>query len=96
MKKDRYGRPYHAYGGDFGDRPTNGNFCANGIVYADRTVTSKMAEVKYNYQNIRISFDKDGIIIKNTFLFTNTKEFLCKLILMKDGHIIEKRRHRRT
>ena len=91
LKKDRYGRPYHAYGGDFGDRPTNGNFCANGIVYADRTVTSKMAEVKYNYQNIRISFDKDGIIIKNTFLFTNTKEFLCKLILMKDGHIIEEK-----
>lgn len=89
LKKDRYGREFLAYGGDFGDRPTNYNFCVNGIIYGDRTLSPKMAEVKYNYQNIRIAFDKDGAVIKNDFLFTNTKEFLCKLELHKNGILTE-------
>lgn len=91
LKKDRYGAEFLAYGGDFGDRPTNYNFCVNGIVYGDRTLSPKMAEVKYNYQNIRIAFDKDGVIIKNDFLFTDTKEFLCKLKLHKDGILAEEK-----
>jgi beta-galactosidase len=31
------GRPYWAYGGDFGDEPNDGAFCINGLVWPDRT-----------------------------------------------------------
>ena len=36
VKKDRYGKEFLAYGGDFDDRATDYSFCTNGIVYADR------------------------------------------------------------
>src|SRR5699024_5143316 len=45
--KDEYGKDFIAYGGDFNDRPTDYNFCLNGIVYADRELTPKMHEVRY-------------------------------------------------
>lgn len=34
-KKDRYGKEFQAYGGDFGERPTDYSFSANGIVYGE-------------------------------------------------------------
>lgn len=36
-----------AYGGDFDDRPNDDNFCTDGIVFADRTLSPKMAEIKH-------------------------------------------------
>jgi beta-galactosidase len=34
---DEHGRAYWAYGGDFGEEPNDANFCADGIVWPDRT-----------------------------------------------------------
>ena len=58
-KKDRYGKEFQAYGGDFGERPTDYNFSGNGIVYGgERDESPKMQEVKFNYQNISAVVDK--------------------------------------
>lgn len=48
------GERYLAYGGDFGDRPNDGMFCMNGIMFADLTPKPEMAEVKKVYQNVGI------------------------------------------
>ena len=89
--KDRYGVEFQGYGGDFGDRPNDGSFSGNGIVYGkDRDPSPKMQEVKYNYQNIRIDFDDDTVVIKNDNLFTETKEYQCVITLEKDGVEIER------
>ena len=49
-KKDRYGKEFQAYGGDFGERPTDYNFSGNGIAYGgERGESPKMQEVKFNY-----------------------------------------------
>ncbi|MBQ2316848.1 MAG: beta-galactosidase, partial [Lachnospiraceae bacterium] len=83
--KDRYGVEFQGYGGDFGDRPNDGSFSGNGIVYGkDRDPSPKMQEVKYNYQNIRIDFDDDTVVIKNDNLFTETKDYQCVITLEKD------------
>lgn len=83
---DRYGRPYQAYGGDLGDRPSDGAFSGNGIVYADdRKPSPKMQEVKYNYQNISVQMDRQNIHVINKHLFTDTKEFQCMVFLYIDG-----------
>ena len=59
-KKDRYGKEFQAYGGDFLERPTDYNFSGNGICYAKgRAESPKMQEVKFNYQNISVSFTED-------------------------------------
>ncbi|MBE5825596.1 MAG: DUF4981 domain-containing protein [Butyrivibrio sp.] len=90
LKKDRYGKEFEAYGGDFGDRPNDGNFSGNGIVYGDRTPSPKMQEVKFNYQNISVEFDKSGKKFKviNKNLFVNTDAFDCHGILLADGEEI--------
>ena len=65
------------YGGDFGDRPTDGDFSGNGIAYGGKRKPSpKMQEVKYNYQNIEVVFENDSeFTVINKNLFTNTDEF---------------------
>lgn len=85
LKKDRYGQEFLAYGGDFLDRPTNYNFCVNGIVYADRTLSPKMAEVKYNYRDIRMEACAEGVHIYNRALFTNTGGYRCRFTLAREG-----------
>ncbi len=86
-KKDRNGRWFQAYGGDFGERPTDFSFSGNGIVYgADHEPSPKMQEVKFNYQYIDIVFDEDGgFTVKNRYLFTSTDRFDMKVTLLKDG-----------
>ena len=86
-KKDRYGKWFLTYGGDFGDRPTDGDFSGNGICYGgEREAAPKMQEVKFNYQNISVDFDSDYIFtVTNKNLFVNTSVFDAFAILLADG-----------
>lgn len=54
---------YWAYGGDFGDKPNDTNFCINGIVAPDRKPHPHYYEVKHIYQPIHFSME-DGNIKK--------------------------------
>ena len=88
-KKDRYGREFQAYGGDFGDRPTDYNFSGNGIVYGgNRDASPKMQEVKFNYQNITAEVQGESVLVKNKNLFVNTDCYDCKVIVARDGKVI--------
>ena len=88
-KKDRYGKEFQAYGGDFGERPTDYNFSGNGIAYGgDRDASPKMQEVKFNYQNITAQVSEDSVKIINKNLFVNTDTFRCEVTLAKNGHVL--------
>lgn len=90
-KKDRYGKEYQAYGGDFDDRPCDYNFSGNGIAYGgDREASPKMQEVKFNYQNITALVEKDKVTVINKNLFINTDTFTCVAILEKDGKEVKR------
>lgn len=86
-KKDRYGKWFLTYGGDCGDRPTDGDFSGNGICYGgERNESPKMQEIKFNYQNISVQFTDDTtyeVINKNLFISTDT--FDAAVILQRDG-----------
>ncbi|MGF7046972.1 beta-galactosidase [Paenibacillus sp. DS2015] len=88
FKKDRYGNEFLAYGGDFGDRPTDYNFCTNGIVYADRTLSPKIQEVKALYQNFRLQPELSGVTIANESLFQNASDYLLEYSLNYEGNEI--------
>ena len=89
-KTDRYGRGFQAFGGDFGERPTDYNFSANGIVYGgDREPSPKMQEVKYNYQNISIEVFEGSAIIHNRNLFVDTSDFDCVVTIEREGELLE-------
>lgn len=87
-KKDRYGKEFFGYGGDFDDRPNDFNFCGNGIVFGDRTPTPKMQEVKFNYQNIIVTPGKKTVHILNDHLFLNTNAYQAVARLEKEGVLV--------
>lgn len=90
-KKDRYGKEFQAYGGDFGERPTDYNFSANGIVYGgDREPSPKMQEVKFNYQNITAEVAEDRVRVINKNLFINTDRFECIVTVEREGVLLRR------
>lgn len=67
------------YGGDWDDRPADYEFSCNGIIFADRTVSPKAAEVKELYSNIKIKLTGSGpgqirLTINNDSLFVSTAQ----------------------
>lgn len=79
---------FWAYGGDFGDQPNDGNFCCNGLVLPDRTVTPKLREVKKIYQSIAVEpvdLLRGRVRVHNKFSFTNLAWLQVGWILTQDG-----------
>lgn len=85
-KKDRYGKEFLAYGGDFHDRPSDYNFSGNGIVYGgEREASPKMQEVKFDYQNIAVTVGEKEFEVWNKNLFVNTDTFEARAQLLRNG-----------
>lgn len=80
LTHDENGRPFWAYGGDFGtNMPSDGNFCCNGIVSPDRTLHPAMNEVKYAHQYVGfepVDLNKGVFKVQNRYYFTNLKKYL--------------------
>jgi len=90
---DENGVEFFAYGGDFGkDMPSDGNFCANGLISADRKVHPGYWEVKKVYQNVGFSL-VDGSLgtvkITNKFSFENLKGYNLKWNLLINGETVK-------
>ncbi|NNU77747.1 glycoside hydrolase family 2 TIM barrel-domain containing protein [Clostridium estertheticum] len=90
IKKDKFNQEVMAYGGDFDDRPTDYNFCGDGIVYADRKPSPKVIEVKKLYQNIKLTIDRNGVLVKNENLFIDTSDYILEYCLELNGKEIYK------
>ncbi|MBW9153071.1 glycoside hydrolase family 2 TIM barrel-domain containing protein [Clostridium estertheticum] len=90
IKKDKFNQEVMAYGGDFDDRPTDYNFCGDGIVYADRKPSPKVSEVKKLYQNIKLITGRDGVLVKNENLFIDTSDYILEYCLDFNGKEIYK------
>lgn len=86
---DPFGKTYLAYGGDFGDRPTNYNFCTNGLICADRSISPKMQEVRYLYQPYQLIPKKDGIQIRSLQLFEDGENYTVNWDIRKNGLLIK-------
>ncbi len=75
------------YGGDWGDKPNDGNFAFNGIVRADRSPNPALYEVKKVYQNIDFALSGEYAEIKNNYLFTNLNKFALVFELTIGGKV---------
>ena len=85
LRTDEQGREMLAYGGDFDDRATDYEFCGNGLVYADRSPSPKMQEVKQLYAAVELKPDRTGVRIRNKNLFCSTEPFQFLYAVLKDG-----------
>lgn len=85
-----HGRTFWAYGGDLGgyNLHNDENFCANGLVAADRSIHPGLHEVKKGYQNILFKakdISRGIITIQNLYNFTNLDQFNFKWELYRNG-----------
>ncbi|MFY9151864.1 MAG: glycoside hydrolase family 2 TIM barrel-domain containing protein [Prolixibacteraceae bacterium] len=87
-RTDEKGRKWWAYGGDYGDKPNDGNFCINGILNADRTVKPGLEECKYVFQQVSVvpyDLEKMQFRMKNRFYSRNLNEFDIRWTLIENG-----------
>ncbi len=85
---------FWGYGGDWIDKNNNDNaFCGNGLVYADRTPSPKMAEVKKVHQQVNFYMDsldvtpgqEISVKVVNEYENTNLSAFKITWKLTEDG-----------
>ena len=69
------GKPTFAYGGDFGDLPTDREFCIDGLVLPDRRNTPKMDAVKAAYAPVHILCTETEAVVENRNLFTDLNAY---------------------
>lgn len=87
------GDRYLAFGGDFGDNPSDGQFVMNGVVFGDMTPKPQYFEVKKVYQNVGVTpvdMTKGQIEIFNKNYFTPLTDYTIGWRLYKDGVEVEK------
>ncbi|MBO5069449.1 MAG: glycoside hydrolase family 2, partial [Roseburia sp.] len=80
------------YGGDFeGELTHDGNFCCDGLVFADRSFKAGTLEAKAAYQPIRTTYEDGVLTVYNRLDFTNLDEYQFVYYIEVDGQkIVEK------
>jgi len=77
------------YGGDFdGELTHDGNFCCDGLVFADRTLKAGSYEAKAAYAPFRIRFADGAVYVKNCYDFTDLSGHTVSVSVEKDGESI--------
>ncbi|TVY02912.1 glycoside hydrolase family 2 TIM barrel-domain containing protein [Paenibacillus cremeus] len=66
------GKPFFAYGGDFGDKPNDGNFCIDGLVSPDRKPHIGLLELKKVIAPVRLEAED---LSKGLIRLTNLYDF---------------------
>lgn len=88
LKHTADGRPFFAYGGDFGDTPNDANFCCDGIVGADRVPHPALWEFKHLAQPVGVRWANAaaGVLeVRNKRDFTDLSDLAGTWRLEIDG-----------
>ncbi len=84
--KDKYG-----YGGDFGERHNDGNFCVDGLIFPDRRPHTGLMEAKQVYRPVRVyKTDKPTVFeVKSLLTFANPADYLnCEYLITDCGNVV--------
>ena len=73
-----------AYGGDFGDKPNDGQFVMNGTVLSDRTPEPGYWEVKHVFQPFDFKFADDGtkVTVRNLNYFKKATGYTLNITVL--------------
>ena len=77
------------YGGDFKELTNDANFCADGLVFHDRSFKAGSLNAKAAYQYARFELEGNKIKVTNLYDFTNLNEYTFKYEVAVDGEIID-------
>ncbi len=87
------GRSHWAYGGDFGERVHDANFCCDGIVAPDRTPHPALEELKTLAQPVRvraIDARRGRLEIENRRWFTDLGDLAARFAVQVDGRTVQR------
>jgi len=92
--KDKDGKSYYGYGGDFGEFPHDSNFCCDGCVMPDRTPYPATKNIKAIYQDVSVKLiraegTKVEIEVYNNRSFTKLDGVEFHWSISEDGHARE-------
>lgn len=91
---DEDGNVHYLYGGDYGDFPTNGNFCIDGLVYPDRMPSPGLLEYKKVIEPIvteLIDQQEMRVKITNRYDFRNLEGIILNIKLISFDSLIEEK-----
>ena len=82
--------PKYTYGGYFGNKINDGNFCVDGLVYPDRRPHIGLLELKEAYKPFKITYKPDsGILtVKSHRRFTSLDDIDFSYTVEKNGRVI--------
>ena len=90
---DDRGRSYWAYGGDFGDTPNDANFCADGLVWPDRTPHPGLSELKFLARPVSVEQLGPGRFrLRNRRDFADLSDLRGEWELTDDGAVVRRGR----
>lgn len=76
------------YGGDFGELNHDGNFCSDGLIFADKSFKAGTYNAKAVYQYIKTELSGNILKVTNLYDFTNLNEYKLKYQVQQDENII--------
>ncbi len=83
------------YGGDFkGELTHDGNFCCDGLVFADRSLKAGSLEAKAAYQPIRTVLENNTLTVFNRLDFTDLAEYTFRYRVEVDGETVSEKEMR--
>lgn len=77
------------YGGDFGELTHDGNFCCDGLVFADRSFKAGTLNTKQVYAPFRAALDGNELTVINDYDFTDLSERQLILSVTADGETLQ-------
>ncbi|WP_370479472.1 glycoside hydrolase family 2 TIM barrel-domain containing protein [Tamlana flava] len=83
------GKEFYAYGGDFGEKLHDGNFCINGVVASDGRPKAAMYENKWVYQPVTSSLNGFELTIKSRQSKKSLKDYIPVLQILENGSVIK-------
>lgn len=90
----RFTHPRYTYGGDFGDHPSDGNFCVDGLVRPDRTPHTGLLELKEAIAPLGVTAgEREGVIVLHSYrYFTDLSDTELVWHLEADGKTVRRGR----
>ncbi|ETI66254.1 glycoside hydrolase family 2 TIM barrel-domain containing protein [Neobacillus vireti] len=88
------GETIYLYGGDYGDFPTNGNFCIDGLVFPDKTPSPGLIEYKKVIEPIvteEVDLQEGKVLVKNLYDFRNLSGIVLHVTVKSFDTLIEKK-----
>ena len=85
---DENGKVFYKYGGDYGDRPHNGNFNLDGLLFPDRTPSPALKELKKVVEPVSfeaVDLEKGIFKVRNKYDFISLADYQLEWEVKSEG-----------